>query len=323
VWFFQHQPNDQWDYDWAFERQVLPLPVNGRTKPVVVTGGKQAIFDAMEADTGKYVFSFDLGVQNVVKAVDPATGAKTIDASLGARRRDHEVHVSARRRRQVVASIVVQPTHPHPVRHARRGVHGPDAGRAGWARQPLHGSALEPASAAGSDGKYGRVQAISLDTRKTVWMERQRAPQSTGALATAGGVVFAGALDRSLIAYDDMTGKELWRTRWATCRATPHQLRGERPAVPGGRGRQRRRAGQHVPGARAGNQEPTRPGRGGVRVRAAEPHAPVTDASGFRFSVAARSVLVPGSWSVLGPRSLVDGLVDFWRSSTWFVNQQD
>src|SRR6185503_12404962 len=21
VWFFQHQPNDQWDYDWAFERQ--------------------------------------------------------------------------------------------------------------------------------------------------------------------------------------------------------------------------------------------------------------------------------------------------------------
>ena len=31
--------------------------------------------------------------------------------------------------------------------------------------------------------------------------------------ATAGGVVFAGALDRSLVAYDDMTGKELWRTR--------------------------------------------------------------------------------------------------------------
>ena len=26
-------------------------------------------------------------------------------------------------------------------------------------------------------------------------------------------MVFAGALDRSLIAYDDMTGKELWRTR--------------------------------------------------------------------------------------------------------------
>ena len=29
VWFFQHQPNDQWDLDWAFERHVLPLRVNG------------------------------------------------------------------------------------------------------------------------------------------------------------------------------------------------------------------------------------------------------------------------------------------------------
>ena len=64
-----------------------------------------------------------------------------------------------------------------------------------------------------SDGKYGRVQAINLETKKTVWMERQRAPQSTGILATAGGVVFAGALDRWLTAYDDANGKALWKVR--------------------------------------------------------------------------------------------------------------
>jgi alcohol dehydrogenase (cytochrome c) len=213
VWFFQHQPNDQWDYDWAFERQVLPLPVNGRTKPVVVTGGKQAIFDAMEADTGKFVFSFDLGVQNVVKAVDPVTGAKTIDASLvpgdgttkftcphagGAKSwlpssynpRTRILYVTL-----VEACMDLTPVAPGGRGSLSTGVR--------WSLRPRPDS----------DGKYGRVQAISLDTRKTVWMERQRAPQSTGALATAGGVVFAGALDRSLIAYDDMTGKELWRTR--------------------------------------------------------------------------------------------------------------
>ena len=54
-----------------------------------------------------------------------------------------------------------------------------------------------------SDGKYGRLQAINLETKKTVWTERQRAPQRTGVLATAGGVVFAGALDRWFTAYDD------------------------------------------------------------------------------------------------------------------------
>ena len=37
VWHFQHQANGQWDLDWAFERQVVELPVNGTTQRVVVT----------------------------------------------------------------------------------------------------------------------------------------------------------------------------------------------------------------------------------------------------------------------------------------------
>jgi len=57
-----------------------------------------------------------------------------------------------------------------------------------------------------SDGKYGRVHAINIETKKTLWMARQRAPMSTGVLATAGGVVFAGAIDRGFSAFDDATG---------------------------------------------------------------------------------------------------------------------
>ena len=64
-----------------------------------------------------------------------------------------------------------------------------------------------------SDGRYGRIQAIDLQTRKTLWTERQRAPQTTGTLATAGGIVFAGALDRVLTAYDDATGETLWQAK--------------------------------------------------------------------------------------------------------------
>jgi len=59
----------------------------------------------------------------------------------------------------------------------------------------------------------GRVQAINLETKKTGWATRQRAPQSSGMLATAGGIVFAGALDRVFAAYDDASGRELWRVR--------------------------------------------------------------------------------------------------------------
>ena len=65
----------------------------------------------------------------------------------------------------------------------------------------------------GSDGLYGRIQAINLETRTTVWIDRQRAPTSSGVLATAGGLVFAGYLDRVFAAYDDATGERLWSIR--------------------------------------------------------------------------------------------------------------
>ncbi len=64
-----------------------------------------------------------------------------------------------------------------------------------------------------SDGKYGRLEAIDMKTRKPLWVDRQRAVQSSGVLDTAGGVVFASAIDRWFTAYDDSTGKVLWRAR--------------------------------------------------------------------------------------------------------------
>jgi alcohol dehydrogenase (cytochrome c) len=64
-----------------------------------------------------------------------------------------------------------------------------------------------------SDGQYGRVEAFNLVTRQVLWMSRQRAPQTTCTLDTAGGIVFAGALDRVLKAYDDESGRLLWAIR--------------------------------------------------------------------------------------------------------------
>ena len=64
-----------------------------------------------------------------------------------------------------------------------------------------------------SDGKYGRLEAINLATREVAWTERQRAPETTGALATAGGIVFEGSLDRWFKAHDASTGKVLWQVR--------------------------------------------------------------------------------------------------------------
>ena len=213
VWHFQHQANGQWDLDWAFERQVMDLSVNGETKSVVVTVGKQAIFDILETDTGKYVTSIDLGLQNVVTGIDPTTGAKIVDPRLVPGDGETKMicpHVSGGRgwlptaydaRVKVVYLPMVEACMDLvPVPEGERGSLTTGVR---WAVRP------RPEG----DGNYGRLEAINLETKETLWIERQRAPMTTGTLATAGGLVFAGSLDRMFSAYDAATGARLWQTR--------------------------------------------------------------------------------------------------------------
>ena len=213
VWHFQHQANGQWDLDWAFERQVVQLDVDGVTKRLVVTAGKQAIFDMLEADTGTYVSSIDLGLQNLVTAIDPVTGAKTTDPTLlpgDGKTKMVCPHVSGGRgwmptsydaRSKVVYVPIVEACMDLvPVPDGER---GSLSSGVRWTVRP------RPES----DGNYGRLEAVNLETGETTWIARQRAPQTTGTLVTAGGLVFAGALDRRVAAYDADTGEQLWQTR--------------------------------------------------------------------------------------------------------------
>jgi len=213
VWYFQHQANGQWDLDWAFERQIVNLTVGGDEKRLVVTAGKQAIFDMVEVDTGRYVSSIDLGLQNLVTSIDPVTGAKTTDPTLlpgDGKTKMVCPHVSGGRgwmptsydaRSKVVYVPIVEACMDLvPVPDGERGSLSTGVR---WTVRP------RPES----DGNYGRLEAVNLETGETAWIARQRAPQTTGILATGGGLVFAGALDRRVAAYDSDTGEQLWQTR--------------------------------------------------------------------------------------------------------------
>ena len=213
AWHFQHQANGQWDLDWAFERQIMELPVDGEPTSVVVTMGKQAIFDIVETETGEYVSSLDLGLQTGIIAIDPVTGRKTQDPTLIPGDGETKTlcpHVGGGRSwsptaydpsTQVVYVPIVEACMDLvPVAEGERGSLTTGVR---WTVRP------RPEG----DGRYGRLEAINLETKETVWIARQRAPQTTGALVTAGGLVFAGSLDRRISAYDAGTGDRLWATR--------------------------------------------------------------------------------------------------------------
>jgi alcohol dehydrogenase (cytochrome c) len=213
VWHYQHVRNDQWDLDWAFEQQLINLPVRGADRRLVLTAGKMAIFDAMDAATGKYEFSKDLGIQNVVSAIDPKTGEKSINpAVVVGDGKSHMICPHAGGGRSWIATSYDADTKALYVPMvescmdlipAPPGQRGNLSSGVNWFIRPRPDS----------DGNYGRIEAFNVETRQVLWTDRQRAPQSSGILATAGQVLFAGALDRYLKAYDATNGKVLWQIR--------------------------------------------------------------------------------------------------------------
>jgi len=213
AWHFQHQANGQWDLDWAFERMVVQLPVNGDLQNVVVTAGKQMIFDFINPETGKYLSSIDVGFQNGIIGIDPKTGAKTQDPKLIPGDGQTKMicpHASGGLGWIPTAYDAATKVLFLPMVEACMDLVPVPTGERGFLSTGVRPT-VRPRPE--SDGKYGRLMAINLQTQKTVWTERQRAPYTTGALVTAGGLVFAGSLDRMVNAYDSETGALLWQTR--------------------------------------------------------------------------------------------------------------
>ena len=66
--------------------------------------------------------------------------------------------------------------------------------------------------AAGKD-RVGRIDAISVETGRTVWSWETRVSNYSPILATAGGLLFNGSMDRYLRALDADRGTVRWQTR--------------------------------------------------------------------------------------------------------------
>jgi alcohol dehydrogenase (cytochrome c) len=192
AWYYQHFNADVWDLDWAFERMLVTLPVGGRPKDLVVTGGKAAVFDALDRENGRYQFSVDLGLQNIFAAIDPKTGKKTIDRSF------------------MPLTDLTFPKSPCPyARDEPSTAFDPDTS---VLYVPVTDASC-PDPRGTFDGRYGEVVAVDMISRKPLWTQKHRDPEVSSLLVTAGGVVFDGTADRRFRAASADTGRVLWETR--------------------------------------------------------------------------------------------------------------
>jgi alcohol dehydrogenase (cytochrome c) len=231
TWYFQHLPRDNWDFDHVFERILVDVPVapdaaevawiNPALEPgaarKVVTGipGKTGIVYTLDRTTGEFLWARETIHQNVVTGLDPRTGRASINEELIVRPfvetlvcpslgggKDWPAGAYSPRTR-----LMYEPQQNMCMQMmGNTGKPTPADGYAtSWVIIPDPAVVAQPYP-------VGRIDAVSAETGRRAWLHQQRAGMIGTLLATGGGLVFGGDVNRRFMAFDESSGEVLWET---------------------------------------------------------------------------------------------------------------
>jgi PQQ-dependent dehydrogenase (methanol/ethanol family) len=212
IWAYQFTPADNWDYDAVQEMILAELTVRGRRRRVLVHFDKNGFAYTIDRATGEVLVAEPYVAVNWAKRVDLTTGRPEVDSTklTGASRgsvKDICPTLEGGKNQQPAAysprtGLFYVPTNNMCMDYQTTPV-------TYLAGTPFIG--LNAPYKPGPGGNLGAVIAWDAGHGKKVWEIKEKYPVWSGALATAGGVVFYGTLDGWFKAVDATTGRGLWK----------------------------------------------------------------------------------------------------------------
>jgi alcohol dehydrogenase (cytochrome c) len=224
VWYYQHIV-DHWDFDHPFERYLIDtvvapdksqvLWINPRLKPgerrKVVTGipGKTGIVYTLDRQTGEFLWATPTVRQNVVSKIDGATGEVTVNPETTFSHKGEERFVcpttAGGKNWEAGAYSPLSNAMYFPLQNTCMTVTPISDKPVPNSYYAIKTSLRFPEG----EDKLGIIQAISVETGRTLWKYEQRAAMMS-LVATGSGLLFAGDTNGHFRAFDQDTGKILW-----------------------------------------------------------------------------------------------------------------
>ncbi len=220
-WVYQMTPHDEWDYDGINENILTDQEINGEMRKTLVHFDRNGFGYTLDRETGELLVAekYDPAV-NWATHVDMKTGRPQVVAEYSTHQNGEDVNTEnvcpaalGTKDQQPAAFSPQTGLFYVPTNHVCMNYEPFEVSYT--AGQPYVGATLSmfPAGKVTGDGTDNLGNFIAWDARegKIVWSNPEPFSVWSGALATAGNVVFYGTLEGYLKGINAETGEELYR----------------------------------------------------------------------------------------------------------------